>query len=55
MSETATDSSTIALADDRSTGLAMFVIFIVACLIVTGAGDCPAIGGGFAHGCISLK
>ena len=37
MSETATDSSTIALADDRSTGLAMFVIFIVACLVVTGA------------------
>jgi membrane protein implicated in regulation of membrane protease activity len=37
MNQAAADRSTIALADDRGTGLAMFVIFTVACLIVTGA------------------
>jgi hypothetical protein len=37
MNETAAGSSTIAVADDSGTGLAMFVIFTVACLIVTGA------------------
>jgi membrane protein implicated in regulation of membrane protease activity len=36
MNETATDSSTIALADDRA-GPVMFVIFTGACLVVTGA------------------
>jgi membrane protein implicated in regulation of membrane protease activity len=37
MNESATDSSTLALADDRGTGVVMFVTFTVACLIVTGA------------------